>query len=211
MQLYLKEPMAIRGRAICALLTVFLLSGCGGYFSGQWPNLAEGFADAAERDEALAEAASEPPEPAAAVAAAASPAESAPPEPEVTLSPEDIAGLAARLDAADGAIAEERQAYVAAKVNFLARGKEGTKEGVEEAARGRWLTAQLRLTGLSRSGDGLIPLLQELQPAARHCPGNEQDEICALWRRAEDAAAALAAYLAEQRRFLAAQDPAGPP
>ncbi len=219
MQMYLKKSSRIGGGAICALFAALLLQGCGGYFSGQWPNLAEGFEDAAERDAALAsvsepvdggQATAEPapregdPDPvqevAANMVAAALPETPDSPEPQV--SPEFTASQQAAFDEATGAIAAARQAYEAAKADFT----DGTRDG----ARGRWLTAQLKLTGLSRAGDGLDPVLEKLRPVARECAVDDMAEICDLSRRARDAATALGAYLTQERLSLTAQDPAGP-
>lgn len=205
MPLHQYKAGTIRRGAICAALAALLLPGCGGYLSGQWPNLAEGFEDAAERDEALAdteaaqEAAPEPhPVP-------------APPLPEMTISQETLTDMTARLDEAAALIAEARQAYEAARAAFLAK----VKDGAQVDARGEWLTAQLKLTALSRSGDGLPPLLQDLRPVAQECRpedgAGDEAPVCELSRRAEDTAASLADYLEEERRFLTAQDPAGAP
>lgn len=194
-----------------------LLSGCGGYFSGEWPNLAEGFADAAERDAALEDAAADPdglpveaPQPVAepvvpAPAPVPLPAEQAP-EQEPTIFPETVEEFAARLDAATEVIAGERKAYEVARVTFL----EGSQE--EEAARGRWLTAQLKLSGLSRAGSPLETLQAEL-PLTDVCPqddnAEDDNEACRLARRIEKTAVDLDAYLAEERAFLISMDPAG--
>lgn len=215
MQMYLKKSSRIGGGAICALFAALLLQGCGGYFSGQWPNLAEGFKDAAERDAALAsvselvegsEATAEPApqeadsDPVQEVAPGAPTETSDSPEPQV--SPEFMASLQAAFDEATGAIAAARQAYEEAKGDFT--------DGTQDGARGRWLTAQLKLTGLSRAGDGLNPVLEKLQPAARECGVDDMAEICDLSRRVRDAATALGAYLTQERLSLTAQDPAGP-
>lgn len=217
--MHLKKSPRIGGGAICALFAALLLQGCGGYFSGQWPNLAEGFEDAAERDAALAsvnqlveesEAPAEPapqpspqepdPDPVQDVALGA-PVVAAE-APELQVSPEFTAALQGAFDEATGAIGNARQAYEAAKAAFAG--------GARDGARGRWLTAQLKLTGLSRAGDGLNPVLEKLQPAARACGAHHMAEICDLSRRVRDAATALGAYLTEERLSLADQDPAGP-
>lgn len=215
MRMYLKKSSRIGAGAVCALFAALLLQGCGGYFSGQWPNLAEGFEDAAERDAALAsvselveesEATTEPApreaeqDPVQEMAPGPSTETSESPEPQV--SPEFMASLQAAFDEATGAIAAARQAYEAAKGDFT--------DGTQDGARGRWLTAQLKLTGLSRAGDGLNPVLEKLRPAARECAVDDMAEICHLSRRARDAATALGAYLAQERLSLTAQDPAGP-
>ena len=219
MRMYLKKSPRIGGGRVCALFAALLLQGCGGYFSGQWPNLAEGFEDAAERDAALAsvgqlveesDAIAEPapqpgpqepgPEVALGMDSAAPPEAAKTPEPQV--SGELTASLQAAFDEATGAIAAARQAYEAAKAAIA--------DGAPDGARGRWLTAQLKLTALSRAGDGLNPVVAKLQPVARECDVGHMADICALSRRARDAATALGAYLTQERLSLSAQDPAGP-
>lgn len=217
--------MAIRGRVFCTLFLAFLLPGCGGYFSGQWPNLAEGFEDAAERDAALAavgQLANEGDAGEADVAPVAqetgqgpAPDSAGPPgatvssqpaqpqeSPVSPLSPETLAGLTVELENATNAIAEARQAYEDAKAAFMGDN--------ENRTRGRWLTAQLKLTALSRAGDGLSPVLGKLRPIARECGSHDDAAACGLGLRAANAAAAVAAYLARERLYLADQDPAAP-
>lgn len=215
MRMYLKKSSRIGGGAICALFAALLLQGCGGYFSGQWPNLAEGFEDAAERDAALAsvselvegsEAIAEPApqeadsDPVQEMAPGATTPVAEPADFEV--SAEFAASLQAAFDEATGAIAAARQAYEEAKADFT--------DGTQDGARGRWLTAQLRLTGLSRAGDGLNPVLEKLQAVARECGTDDMADICGLSRRVTDAASGLGAYLTQERLSLMAQDPAGP-
>lgn len=209
------RPRTKRYRAFGVTLAALLLAGCGGYFANEWPNLAEGFADAAERDAALEEAATgresdlEPvseaePEPAPeageALPSNAAPVAAAPPS--MQLLPEEIQRLGAELEVAARAIALERQAYEGARKAFLGGDQK------EEAARGRWLTAQLKLSGLSRTGNPLESISADL-PLADACAGGEDSETCALARRAAKASADLTTYLAEERTFLAARDPAG--
>lgn len=201
-----------RGRAIGATFAALLLAGCGGYFSGEWPNLAEGFADAAERDAALEAAAdfevapgAAPAEAAQAVAAPGEVAEPSPepgPEPALELSPEEILRLATGLEAASLAVEAAQQDYLDARADFL----DGPR-GAHDGARGRWLTAQMKLTSLSRAADALGPILAEL-PLAKACAGDNGGDTCALARRADAANAGIVAYLAAERAFLTAQDPA---
>lgn len=215
---------AYRGRAVWVLPIAVLLSGClsgcGGYFSGQWPNLAEGFEDAAERDAALAavnqlvdeKAGALAAEPQAQVQAPDSDPDpdpypdpvppEAPRTPEPLISSQALAALRLELDDAVSAIASARQAYEDAKAAFT--------EGAEDRARGRWLTAQMKLTGLNRAAGGLDPVHRKLQPAARQCRAQDSRPVCKLARRASDAADDLAAYLAGERQFLIAETPAGP-
>lgn len=201
-------------RAFGVTLAALLLAGCGGYFANEWPNLAEGFADAAERDAALAEAATgresdleavsvseTEPEAGEALPSNAAPVAAAPLS--MQLLPEEIQRLGAELEGAVRAIALERQAYEGARKTFL----DGDRD--EEAARGRWLTAQLKLSGLSRTGNPLESISADL-PLAEACAGDEDSETCALARRAAKASADLTTYLAEERTFLAVRDPAGP-
>lgn len=212
---------AFRGRAIAAVFAALSLTGCGGYFSDEWPNLAEGFADAAERDAALGDTVGEPesgaqpvasadliPEEAAPAVAVATPAPA--PQPTINLTPEEMLQLALDFEVAADKIEAGRQAYLAARAAITV--------GSNVGAKGRWLTAQLELTGLNRAGAGLDPILAKL-PVAEVCAAGEggdagqigeTGEACALARRARDTSANLAAYLVEERRHLLDQEPAGP-
>lgn len=137
-------------RLFAGLLPGLLLAACGGYFSDQWPNLAEGF-EAWRFEAAPAEGAP---------AAVTSPP--APGEPAAPLTAADLERLGTDYDAFSTDLAAQVAAYGRARAAL----ERGADRADEASFRRVWLDTQLELSRLGQLADRFREFEWALAPAA---------------------------------------------